>query len=219
MLFFMGSDSFLLLKDEVDAMSGTVSKKRSVLPFVILGIALVSLGLGLLYVKTRDQGNDQYASSGRGGQLRGFIRLKTPKEMPQIDFTDLQGKPFSLEAWKGRVVLLNIWATWCPPCRKEMPTLNRLQEELGSDDFEVVALSVDKAGPQVPAKYFKKYKFSALKVYNDKKIAVRRKLGIRGYPTTLLINRQGREVGRLAGPAEWDSDAFKTLIREIIAQK
>ncbi len=200
-------------------MSGTVSKKRSVLPFVISGIVLVGIGLGLVYMKTRDQGNAQYASSKAGGQLSGFIRLETPREMPEINFTDAKGGPLKLAAWKGRVVLLNIWATWCPPCRKEMPTLNRLQEELGGKDFEVVALSVDKGGPDVPERYLRKYKFSALKVYNDKAIAVRRKLGIRGYPTTLLIDRQGREVGRLAGPAEWDSDEFKTLIREIIAQK
>ncbi len=200
-------------------MSGTVLKKRSVLPLVIIGIVLVGLALGLLYVKTRNQGNDQYASSGKSGQISGFIRLTSPRQMPSIDFTGLEGNPLNLGAWKGKVVLLNVWATWCPPCRKEMPTLNRLQEELGGDDFEVVALSVDKAGPQVPAKYFKKYNFSALKVYNDKTIAVRRKLGLRGYPTTLLIDRQGREVGRLAGPAEWDSDGFKALIREVIARK
>ena len=200
-------------------MSGTVSKKRGLLPLVVIGLVVAGLALGLVYMKTRDQGNNQYASSDNAEQLNGFIRLAEPRPMPSLDFTDRDGKALNLSAWKGRVVLLNVWATWCPPCRKEMPTLNRLQKELGGDDFEVVTLSVDKAGPKVPARYFKKYGFSALKVYNDKKIAVRRKLGLRGYPTTLLINRQGREVGRLVGPAEWDADWAKKLIRDTVADK
>ncbi len=200
-------------------MPGSVSDKRGFVSYIIIGVIVIALAAAFLYAKMGEKGGVKYKSSNAEGQLRGFLRLETPKKLPEINFTDLEGKPLKLADWHGRVVLLNIWATWCPPCRAEMPTLDRLEQELGGDDFEVVALSVDKGGPLVPQKFLKKQNLAALKVYNDKDIAVRRKLGLRGYPTTLLIDRQGREVGRLAGPAEWDSEEAKKLMREIIAQK
>ena len=127
-------------------------------------------------------------------------------------FTDAEGKPRTLADWKGRVVLLNLWATWCAPCRKEMPQLENLQKELGSDKFEVVALSVDRTGIAGAKKFLDQIKVERLGVYADATARAGSALRAIGMPTTLLIDREGREVGRLIGPAEWDSADAKRLI-------
>ena len=191
-------------------------KSRQAILIVIAAFLAVLAVLGLIYVKNTTQGNVQVAGTAASSPMKGFLRHAKPQEIPDIAFVDAGGSPLSLKDWKGRVVLLNIWATWCPPCRAEMPTLNNLQKQMGGEKFEVVALSIDKGGPQVPAKFLKKHGFSELKVYNDSKIKVRRALKLAGYPTTMLIDSNGREVGRLAGPAEWDSEGAKTLVREAL---
>lgn len=193
-------------------------KPRLPVMIIIAALLAVLAALALIYVKNTPGGNVQIAGGSAPSPMKGFLRYDEPKEIAEFEFTDGKGSTLSLKQWKGRVVLLNIWATWCPPCRAEMPTLNNLQKQMGSEDFEVVALSIDKGGPHVPAGYLKKHGFDALKVYNDRKIKVRRKLGLPGYPTTILIGRDGREIGRLAGPAEWDSEGAKTLVREALAK-
>ncbi len=185
----------------------------------VAGLLAVLAVLGLIYVKNTLGGNVQITGYAASSPMKGFLLHTQPQEIPDIAFVDKDGKNLSLKEWHGRVVLLNIWATWCPPCRAEMPTLNNLQKEMGNDAFEVMALSIDKGGPDIPAKFMKKHGFSNLKVYNDKKIKVRRALKLRGYPTTILIDRNGKEVGRLAGPAEWDSEGAKTLIRKALESK
>jgi thiol-disulfide isomerase/thioredoxin len=124
-----------------------------------------------------------------------------------------------LSDFAGRVVLLNLWATWCAPCVREMPTLDRLQAELGGPDFEVVALSSDRAGAAAVEPFFRTHGLSRLGVYLDPQGEATRALGTRGLPTTVLIDREGREVGRLEGVAEWDSPEAKALIRAYIDRK
>lgn len=197
-------------------MSGSKSAKRRITPWLLLAAASLIAILALLYVNSTRQGNGQYQQVKQKRGMAKFVRHESPKAIKTFNFVDNSGKTRTLADWKGRVVLLNLWATWCPPCRAEMPTLNRLQQEMGSDDFEVVALSVDKGGLKVPRKFMKENGFAALKIYNDKKITVRRALGVRGYPMTVLISRDGLEIGRLTGPAEWDSDEAKKLVREAL---
>ena len=128
-------------------------------------------------------------------------------------FTDSAGKERSLADFKGKVVLLNLWATWCAPCREEMPSLDRLQKELGSDAFEVVALAVDRTGADNVKKFLTDIKVENLGLYVDSTAKSGSALKAIGLPTTILVDKQGREIGRLPGPAAWDSAEAKDLIR------
>ena len=146
------------------------------------------------------------------GQMAAFVAKKTPEALPEISFNDAAGKTLTIADFKGRTVLMNLWATWCAPCREEMPSLDRLQQALGSDKFEVVALSLDKGGAVASQKFLDEVKAKALKLYVDATGKQAGALKLVGMPTTILINKDGLEVGRLAGPAEWDSAEAKTLI-------
>jgi thiol-disulfide isomerase/thioredoxin len=146
------------------------------------------------------------------GQMAAFVTKKTPEALPEITFNDGTGKPLTLADFKGRTVLLNLWATWCNPCREEMPSLDRLQQALGSDKFEVVALSLDKQGAAGSQKFLDEVKAKSLKLYVDASGKSGTVMKLVGMPTTILINKEGLEVGRLAGPAEWDSEDAKKLI-------
>jgi thiol-disulfide isomerase/thioredoxin len=147
------------------------------------------------------------------GAVAGFLVKNERPAMPEIAFQDDGGKMHSLTEWRGRVVLLNLWATWCGPCRKEMPELARLQSEFGSLDFEVVALSLDRGGAGVAAGFLREIGAVALKVYVDPSGKALHQLSAIGLPATILIDRQGSEIGRLLGPARWASPEAITLIR------
>jgi thiol-disulfide isomerase/thioredoxin len=147
------------------------------------------------------------------GQMAAFVFKKSPEILPETAFLDATGQQRSLQNWRGKVVLLNLWATWCAPCRKEMPSLDRLQAELGSDQFEVVAVSVDKTGIEGAKKFLDQIKVEKLGVYADPNIRLGSALKAIGMPSTVLIDRESREIGRLVGPAEWDSDEAKQLIK------
>lgn len=139
-----------------------------------------------------------------------------PRPLPDIRFMDGGGRAMSLADFRGRAVLLNLWATWCVPCITEMPTLERLQAELGGPDFEVVALSIDVGGLAAVQKFYRALGLKALGIYVDKHATSKRALKVPGIPTTLLIDGAGREVARLVGPAEWDSPEAITLIRRYL---
>jgi thiol-disulfide isomerase/thioredoxin len=147
------------------------------------------------------------------GEMARFVFKKVPEPLPDFVFVDGAGKERTLKDWRGKVVLLNIWATWCLPCRKEMPGLDRLQGELGSDKFEVVALSADRAGIDASRKFLEQIKVGRLGLYADPNVRVPSTLKVIGMPATLLIDAEGREIGRLLGPAEWDSEEAKALIK------
>lgn len=146
------------------------------------------------------------------GEMAAFVFKKSPEPLPEVVFVDGTGKERTLKDWRGKVVLLNLWATWCVPCRKEMPGLDRLQAELGSDQFEVVAVSSDKTGIDGARKFLGQVKSEKLAVYADATVRITSTLRAIGMPATILIDREGREIGRLVGPAEWDSTDAKTLI-------
>ena len=150
------------------------------------------------------------------GDMMTFVYKKTPEAVPSFKFEDGAGAEKTLADWKGKVVLLNLWATWCAPCRKEMPALDRLQKELGGDNFEVVALSVDRQGAPASKKFLEETKTSNLKLYVESTSRSVGTLKAAGLPTTILIDREGREIGRLAGPAEWDSADAKRLVQSLI---
>jgi thiol-disulfide isomerase/thioredoxin len=146
-----------------------------------------------------------------------FIMHSQPKPVADIRFEDDKGQSRSLADFHSKIVLLNIWATWCIPCRKEMPALDRLQTTLGSGDFEVVPLSIDRGGMDVVRKFYGEMGLQKLGNYRDNSGGATRELGAVGIPTTLLIDRGGREIGRLIGPAEWDSPEMVEFIRCVIS--
>lgn len=150
---------------------------------------------------------------------KNFIAHELPKPVPTIAFEDEQGRTRSLADFRGKVVLFNIWATWCSPCRREMPALDRLQATLGGTEFEVVALSIDRGGIGAVRKFFTEIGIRNLALHIDSSGKAIRELGAIGLPATLLIDRQGREIGRLMGPAEWDEPGIVDFLERVIAQK
>jgi thiol-disulfide isomerase/thioredoxin len=134
-----------------------------------------------------------------------------------LNFADGQGRPTSLEAFRGRTVLLNVWATWCTPCREEMPTLDRLQAALGGPGFEVLALSIDRGGLPVVQAFYRSLGIRHLKPYLDSEGEASAGLVATGIPLTLLIDAEGREIGRKLGPAERDDAVMEARLRNHIA--
>lgn len=143
--------------------------------------------------------------------------LAKPRPVPVVNFVNGKGQPMTSADFRGRTVLLNIWATWCAPCRKEMPTLDRLEQKLGGPNFEVVALSIDHQGRDVVARFYRELGIKTLRLYVDQSAKAIGPLGVVGLPTTLLIDRDGYEIGRKIGPAQWDSAENVELIRRYVA--
>lgn len=168
---------------------------------------------------TKTAGSGPFGIAGLNkGDLAAFVIHKAPRDIADIKFVDASNREVALTDWKGKIVLLNLWATWCAPCRKEMPGLDQLQARLGSDQFEVVAVSIDRNGLDKAGKFLKKINVKSLTLYNDGTTKASVKLKAFGMPTTLLLNRQGQEIGRLTGPAEWYSEDAIRLIEAAIAK-
>lgn len=164
-------------------------------------------------------GASETARAPVGGEVKNFNLFKEPRPVAAAPFKDGEGRDLDLSAFKGRVVLVNLWATWCVPCREEMPALDRLQAELGGPDFQVVAVSQDRAGTDKVKAFLAEVGAKNLALYIDTSSKTARSWGAVGLPTTFLLDREGREVGRLVGPAAWDSEDAKALIRHFIGPK
>lgn len=189
----------------------------ALLGVVILGLAaagvyreLSSVGKGAVGTSTPD------VAAGTRALRSGAT--DTPRSLPDIRFVDGAGVPRSLADFRGRVILLNLWATWCAPCREEMPALDRLQASLGGPGFEVVALSIDRGGVHLIKRFYEELGLRALGIYVDENGEALAKLGAVGIPLTLLVDRDGRELWRVVGPREWDKQAEVSRIRSHLAQ-
>ncbi len=146
------------------------------------------------------------------GTMRFFVLNGAPKKLIDISFKDAVGRTVRLSDWKGKAVLLNIWATWCVPCRREMPALDVLQSKLGDSKFEVVAISVDGGDMEKPRKFLSQLGIKALSLYADPSKKVSQDLRAFGLPVTILVNHQGEELGWYTGEMEWASqDAFDLI--------
>lgn len=150
---------------------------------------------------------------------KNFIIHPAPKPVAAISFLDDQGQAQSLADFKGKIVVLNVWATWCVPCRKEMPSLDRLQTALGSPDFAVVPVSIDRGGMSIVNRFYTEIGIAHLAKLTDTSGQVLRALGVIGLPATLIIDRTGNEIGRVLGPAEWDAPEIIELLKTLIAKK
>ncbi len=138
--------------------------------------------------------------------LGRLIEHPSPIAIADIAFNDAEGKAHHLSEWRGKMVLLNLWATWCAPCKQEMPSLDRLQARLGGPSFVVLALSTDRAGPAAPSAFFASQGIGHLDVLNDASGEASLRLKAAGLPLTLILDKEGREVARQLGPADWDDE-------------
>jgi thiol-disulfide isomerase/thioredoxin len=154
------------------------------------------------------------------GEVAAVTMATTPFQLPDLTFEDAGGKPRKLSDWRGKTVLVNLWATWCVPCRKEMPALDGLQAKLGGKDFEVVAINIDTRDPEKPKNFLKDSNLTRLGYFSDDKAKVFQDLKAAGralgMPTSVLVDGQGCEIATIAGPAEWDSDDAAKLIRAAV---
>lgn len=182
-----------------------------------LTIRLTMGGVPSLFPARENHANEVGAPAPSAGGLHKLIRHGQPKAVPELSFMDADGKERKLAEWRGQAVLLNFWATWCAPCKLEMPALSRLQAQLGSNSFTVLTLSMDRSGPKLPRAFLQQAGITNLPLYNDDTGEAVLKIEAGGLPATLLINAQGQEIARLLGPAEWDSpeaiDVLKALLR------
>src|ERR1700730_3402988 len=150
------------------------------------------------------------------GEVAALTMATVPLLLPDLAFEDADGKSKKLSDWRGRTVLVNLWATWCVPCRREMPPLESLQSRLGGPDFEVVAVNIDTRDPEKPKNFLKDANLTRLNYFSDQKAkvfqdlkAIGRALGM---PTSVLVDGRGCEIAIIAGPAEWGSDDAIKLI-------
>ena len=154
------------------------------------------------------------------GEVAALTMATTPLRLPDLAFEDADGKPRKLSDWRGKTVLVNLWATWCVPCRKEMPALDSLQTKLGGKDFEVVAINIDTRDAEKPKNFLKDGNLTKLSYFSDQKAKVFQDLKsigkALGMPTSVLVDGQGCEIANIAGPAEWASDDAIKLIKAAV---
>lgn len=153
--------------------------------------------------------------------LAGIRIADDPRDLSDFAFETAAGAPVRLADFSGRIVLLNLWATWCAPCRAEMPALDRLAAARGGDDFAVVAVNIDSGNPAKPKRFLKEIGAAALADYRDPKMALFGKIKAMGLafglPTTLVVDRNGCQIAALNGPAEWDSPAARAFVDAAVA--
>ena len=157
-----------------------------------------------------------------GGELAAFAVANEPKKLPELNFTDRDGKAFTTSDFKGKTVLFNLWATWCAPCRKEMPAFDRLEAEFGGEDFMVLPVSVDRGGAEKPLAFFEEIGINHLPFYQDGTMGVfnvlkKQSLAF-GLPVTILLDKEGCILGSLNGPAEWAGEDAKKLVRTALGR-
>lgn len=198
---------------------------------ILGGVALIGLGGWAAYeMQGADGSTRDPAAAGAAGEL-------TPERLSELADGDMAGFQPAAERTKvaqevelqgpdgattlselrGRVLLVNLWAEWCAPCIEEMPTLDRLQAKLGGDSFRVLPISLDRAPVDKAQATLERFGGAHLTTLADPNMALMAELGVTGLPSTILIDRQGRELGRLIGPAEWDSPAAERLVRAAVA--
>jgi thiol-disulfide isomerase/thioredoxin len=212
-------------------------------PVAVLVVALVAIGAGAVYVMTPTPRNaGEIASAAAAdlppcpsdaarharmapkatGEVAAMLVDDHPRRLPALHFTNADGKALSLADFRGKTVLFNMWATWCAPCRAEMPSLDKLQAELGSKRFQVVAVSVDTNGKDKPKNFFASLGLKHLALHTDPSgevFSTMRRIGRGiGLPTSLIVDPRGCEIGYMPGPADWASPDAKALIEAALPQ-
>ncbi|TDL81747.1 TlpA disulfide reductase family protein [Meridianimarinicoccus aquatilis] len=152
----------------------------------------------------------------REGDMKKLVIHSAPRPVTDKPFVTPDGEEQTLDQFQGQVVLLNFWATWCAPCRKEMPALDALNMELGGDDFQVVTIATGRNSPAAMRRFFEETNVQSLPLYNDPKQAIARDMAVLGLPITVVVDRGGNEIARLQGDADWNSDSAKAILQAVI---
>lgn len=191
------------------------SGRGKVLIAAAAGLVAVLALAGLAFKLSASDDLSKYAT----GTLSKMVVLETPAAMPATDFNDASGKPMTAADFKGKVVVMNMWATWCAPCKVEMPTLARLQAHYEGKPLLVAAMSVDRDSALDEAKAFIAQN-APLTLFHDTNydLAFAFSPRVEGFPTTIIIDAQGREVARVAGEADWDAPEVKALLDRLLRE-
>jgi thiol-disulfide isomerase/thioredoxin len=155
----------------------------------------------------------------RGGEMSKLAFHSKPRDMPDIAFLAEDGSEARMDDAKAAVTVVNFWATWCPPCRKEMPSLDRLHTAVSGDGIAVIAINIERKGLAKARAFYDKIGIEHLDVLADQANALPPRLGIIGYPVTLVLDAQGREIARMQGDAEWDAPEAQDLLRAVAARQ
>lgn len=178
---------------------------------VVLYTAL-ALGANGAFAQTTD------LAALRQGTMKKLIFHSEPKDVSQVAFSDPDGGVHQLADWQGKYIAVNFWATWCAPCRKEMPSLQQLQETYGGDDFEVVTIATSRSKLPAIRRFFDEVEITSLPILMDPKMELARDMAVLGLPITIILNPEGQEIARLRGDAEWFSNSAQAIIAGLIAQ-
>ena len=183
---------------------------------VTAGAVILIICLWIMMAK--DTLSPAYLGAGpeRMGQMQSFTMSPSLRPPPTVAWRDANGQEVSLAAFRGKVVMLNFWASWCSPCLRELPSINRLQARLGGNQFTVVALNVDRGGKSVASRYSRRLKLDKLALYTDQSNNAAKSMRLQNMPTTIIFDAEGREVGRLVGAAEWDTEEAINLLKWFI---
>lgn len=195
-------------------------KKTGARAAIATGLAIMAIiGPDSSTYARADSVSDGNIAPPRTGWMEKFEPATAPAALPATVFTDQDGAKRVLADFGGKIVLMNFWATWCGPCVREMPSLERLHQKLGSKDFTVIALSEDRNGWEKIAPFREQLGLTALPLFHDVGSKMMFGTKVRGLPTTILVGRDGRELGRLTGHAEWDSDEAVALMQHYIGKR
>lgn len=188
---------------------------------ISLFLLLLLIGSGVHFITSRETPAKMSTSADfitlptATNKVALFSIYPSPLPVPDTAFLNEAGESVRLGDFKGKTLLVNFWATWCLPCREEMPELDQLQAEMGGDDFQVMVISVDRSGLEGSRAFLDDINIQHLDLFYDKRGKLARQMKAIGYPATILIKPDGRQHGMLLGPASWNSPAARTLIKSI----
>lgn len=152
----------------------------------------------------------------RAGDMKKLVLHSSPKELPVLVFTDADGSESQLSDYAGKYILLNFWATWCAPCRAEMPALDRLNRDLGGEKFEVVTIATGRNPVPAMKKFFAQIGVETLPLHRDPKQLMARRMAVLGLPVSIFLDPEGREIGRLIGDADWAGEQAHAFVSALI---
>jgi len=195
-------------------------------PIAISICVAVLFGLAVFYLTSPPSGKSGHENNRAEGPLAEYVTgtladllvHPAPKELPEISFFNADKKQQGLADFAGQVLIINFWATWCAPCRAEMPALEALQKHFDGRNMRVLAISLDRGKPEKPMAFLEELNLTALDFYHDPKSASARAIGLFGLPTTLIVDRSGKELARLSGEAEWDAPEVVALVDAILGE-
>jgi thiol-disulfide isomerase/thioredoxin len=189
---------------------------RGRIPILALAaLALTAILTGAILLSSAERPVSQPEHTNAGSALGRFVPASPRHAAPPVSFTDIVGQRVSISDFAGKVVLVNLWATWCLPCRREMPSLEKLQTRFG-DKIAILAISEDIGGKKVVTPFIDKLGLRVVKIYLDPKSRVGRDFKVDGLPTSILIDREGRVVGRVEGEADWTSPPLLTAVEPLV---